>query len=75
MVCDYPKSEQGKAHELCETIVLLRLHHELLANVSVHQIRPTQRTFNTSITSKFPVNELPTSAVGFGWHVLFALPF
>ena len=35
MVCDYPKSEQGKAHELCETIVLLRLHHELLANVEV----------------------------------------
>ena len=40
-------------------------------NVSVHQIRPTQRTFTTSITLKLPVNELPTSAVGFGCHDLF----
>ena len=45
----------------------------LLQNVSVHQIRPTQRTFTTSTTPKFPVNELPTSAVGFGWHDLLAI--
>ena len=42
-------------------------------NVSVHQIRPTQRTFTTSITFPLPVNQLPTSAVGFGWHDLLAL--
>ena len=46
---------------------------DFLQNVSVHQIRPTQRTFTTSITLKFPVNELPTSAVGFGCHDLFDL--
>ena len=46
---------------------------EFLANVSVHQIRPTQRTFTTSTTFPSPVNALPTSAVGFGWHVLFCL--
>ena len=40
-------------------------------NVSVHQIRPTQRIFTTSITFPPPVNQLPTSAVGFGWHGLF----
>ena len=39
-------------------------------NVSVHQIRPTQRAFTTSTTFPLPVNQLPTSAVGFGWHVL-----
>ena len=43
------------------------------ANVSVHQIRPTQRTFTTSITLKLPVNELPTRSVGFGWHDLFCI--
>ena len=42
-----------------------------LANVSVHQIRPTQRTSTTSTTFPLPINKLPTSAVGFGWHVLF----
>ena len=36
----------------------------------MHQIRPPQRTFTASITLKFPVNELPTSAAGFGWHGL-----
>ena len=41
----------------------------------MHQIRPTQRTFNASITPKSPVNELPTSAAGFGWHGLFCLPW
>ena len=43
-----------------------------LQNVSVHQIRPTQRTFTSSTTFPLPVNQLPTSAVGFGWHGLFA---
>ena len=43
------------------------------SNVSVHQIRPTQHTFTTSITFPLPVNQLPTSAVGFGWHGLLAL--
>ena len=45
----------------------------ILHNVSVHQIRPTQRAFTTSITFPQRVNQLPTSAVGFGWHGLFAL--
>ena len=45
----------------------------LSENVSVHQIRPTQRTFTTSTTFPLPVNKLPTSAVGFGWHGLFCL--
>ena len=40
----------------------------------MHQIRPTQRTFITSTTFPPPVNELPTSAVGFGWHDLFDIP-
>ena len=47
------------------------LFSTFLPNVQVHQIRPTQRTFTTSITSPSPVNKLPTSAVGFGWHDLF----
>ena len=40
-------------------------------NVSVHQIRPTQRTSTTSTTFPMPVKQLPTSAVGFGWRGLF----
>ena len=42
-----------------------------LANVSVHQIRPTQRAFTSSTTFPLSVSKLPTSAVGFGWHGLF----
>ena len=38
-------------------------------NVEVHQIRPAQRAFTTSTTFPLPVNQLPTSAVGFGWHI------
>ena len=48
-----------------------QLRRKLTSNVSVHQIRPSQRTLTSSITFPPPVNQLPTSAVGFGWHVLF----
>ena len=45
----------------------------ILHNVSVHQIRPIQRAFVSSTTFPPPVNQLPTSAVGFGWHGLFCM--
>ena len=73
---DYRRASRRLTPETQEGVMMLLFANDssssFLSNVSVHQIRPTQRAFTTSITFPPTVNKLPTSAVGFGWHGLFA---
>ena len=81
IVISAPRLEEGLQLDMSSNnrvikIATLMAFTTILANVLVHQIRPTQRTFTTYTTSPLPVNQLPTNAVGFGWHDLLVItPF